>query len=217
MKSVRRKRGRKGGGDTSNGTGGFPGVSFSTLDTGMANRSMPLFGQRTRRNLNYVQNQTSITSGAGVAGAYVFSANGCFDPDVTGTGGQPMGFDQMMIFYNHYTVVRSSIQVIFANVTGTIPASVGIAVSGSATPLTSIEQICETGKVSWRWLQKSGVDGSIGGIRAAVDMGKYQGLVNVIDDPQMRATMPPNRQNKFTSFCTFGIPWTILPALSTSL
>lgn len=45
----------------------------------------------------------------GTLAKYVFSANGMYDPDITGTGHQPMGFDQLAILYNHYCVVGSKI------------------------------------------------------------------------------------------------------------
>lgn len=49
-------------------------------------------------------------SGTGT-GQRVFSCNGLFDPDVTGTGHQPLYFDQMMTLYNHYVVTASRIKV----------------------------------------------------------------------------------------------------------
>lgn len=41
----------------------------------------------------------------------MFSANGVYDPNVTGTGHQPLGFDTMMLYYEQYTVHRSSMSV----------------------------------------------------------------------------------------------------------
>jgi hypothetical protein len=55
--------------------------------------------------------------GSGATSLYQFSANGMYDPDITGTGHQPLGFDQWMGtssttgFYNHYMVVSSEIHV----------------------------------------------------------------------------------------------------------
>ena len=63
---------------------------------------------------------TRITMDAGGSGAvtsYQFSANGMYDPDITGTGHQPLGFDQWMGtssttgFYNHYCVDSSHMYV----------------------------------------------------------------------------------------------------------
>lgn len=54
----------------------------------------------------------NITTGNG---RYVFSVNGLFDPDFTGTGTQPLYFDQLMAIYNHYTVTSSSIEIDFVN------------------------------------------------------------------------------------------------------
>lgn len=60
--------------------------------------------------LRYCQ---EIVVNPGVAGiaSHVFSANGMYDPDVTGIGHQPSGFDQNMLFFDHYTVIGSRISV----------------------------------------------------------------------------------------------------------
>lgn len=52
----------------------------------------------------------SIDAPVGAAGYYVFAANGMYDPNITGTGHQPMGFDQMSEFYNHYEVIGAKIK-----------------------------------------------------------------------------------------------------------
>lgn len=53
-----------------------------------------------------------VTTGNGV---YIFSANGIYDPDISGTGSQPLYFDQLMALYNHYVVTSSSIEVDIMN------------------------------------------------------------------------------------------------------
>lgn len=50
----------------------------------------------------------STGSGTGIS-SYLFSCNGLYDPNITGTGHQPLYFDQMTALYNHYCVVGSKI------------------------------------------------------------------------------------------------------------
>lgn len=42
---------------------------------------------------------------------YKFSANGLYDPDITGSGAQPLYFSALSGIYDHYTVINSSIVV----------------------------------------------------------------------------------------------------------
>jgi len=46
---------------------------------------------------------------------YQFSANGCYDPDITSTGHQPMFFDNYAALFKRYTVHKSSISVTVVN------------------------------------------------------------------------------------------------------
>lgn len=48
-----------------------------------------------------------------------FCANGMYDPNLTGTGHQPLGYDQLMAYYDHYTVIGSKITAQFVSTTGT--------------------------------------------------------------------------------------------------
>lgn len=56
----------------------------------------------------------TIAAGGGVQTNYTFSANGMYDPNITGTGHQPFCFDQMAALYDHYVVIGSKITVKFA-------------------------------------------------------------------------------------------------------
>jgi len=205
--------GGEGRATTASGRNAAGGLSFSSTQCGFNIRNMPLFPMKTRRQLTYYTDKISISSGVGSAGAYVFSANGCFDPDITGTGGQPMGFDQMMLFYNHYTVIKSRIKVVFNN-TSTADAMVGLGVSGSATPLSSNEQIVENGELSFTWCQKAGVNGSIQRITRQISAAQFQGLRNVMDDPNMRgdAANNPAEQLYYHLFVWYPIDSTVVTA-----
>lgn len=65
----------------------------------------------------------SLTAASGVTGTYNFSCNGMFDPNITGTGKQPMCFDQMTALYDHYVVIGSKIIVKATNHTTSQPPS----------------------------------------------------------------------------------------------
>lgn len=51
-----------------------------------------------------------LTSSVGVANVYRVSCNGIFDPNITGTGHQPLYFDQLTALYDHYVVIGSKIE-----------------------------------------------------------------------------------------------------------
>lgn len=62
-----------------------------------------------------------INPGIGGLQGYTFSANGMYDPDITSGGHQPYGFDQNMLYFDHYTVVASRCRARFTpNTTGNV-------------------------------------------------------------------------------------------------
>lgn len=61
--------------------------------------------------LRYSQYGQLTNPGTGALVYQKFIANGIYDPDLTGTGHQPMGYDQMVLQYNHYIVLGSQITV----------------------------------------------------------------------------------------------------------
>jgi len=71
--------------------------------------------QSIRTQLTYHEFALSINPAIGAAGVYVFAANGLYDPNITGVGHQPLGFDQYMALYNEYLVIGSTIKVTFNN------------------------------------------------------------------------------------------------------
>lgn len=79
----------------------------------------------TVRRLKYVD-YFNINPAAGLFGSYIFSANGLYDPNISGTGHQPYAFDTLMQMYNHYIVLGSKIRVTAFQVTGGAPFTLGI-------------------------------------------------------------------------------------------
>lgn len=166
-------------------------MTVSTSNTGMSIRNLPMFPSRTLRTHQYFSTGSVIT-GTATANAYVYSTNGLFDPDVTSTGGQPMGFDQMIAFYNHYSVLRSRIRVLISNTSSVLTPSVSIVLSGSPNVTSSIEQLVENGDLTLCQLTYAGTFGSVARLSHSINCGTFQGVSNVMDVTDMSGDAASN-------------------------
>lgn len=92
--------------------------------------------------LRYSQYVAS-TSTAGARGINVFSANGCFDPYITGGGHQPMYWDNYVNIYDQYVVLGSKIVVTYCPYTASFAQLVGIVGDDDSTITTNIEALLE--------------------------------------------------------------------------
>lgn len=110
------------------------GIKISKGSTKTNNVWYPM-GKKKVVKLRYSE-QVSINPAAGFAGDYVFSANSLFDPNVTGTGHQPYGFDQMSAFFNHYCVIGSKCTITAINGNASVPFYIAVALRDDATSLS---------------------------------------------------------------------------------
>lgn len=63
--------------------------------------------------------QVSVTEATvGVGATYTFSLNSLFDPNSSGTGSQPVGFDQIMAMYTQFRVLACKVKVVYSNAGG---------------------------------------------------------------------------------------------------
>lgn len=74
-------------------------------------RQMGAFSNQQLVSLRYGTQLTLNSTSIGTYGTHSFRANDIFDPDFTGTGHQPRGFDQWAQFYDNYVVLGSKIRV----------------------------------------------------------------------------------------------------------
>lgn len=111
------------------------------------NRTMFGFPPRLLTKLRYADT-FNVTSLSGSLAKWVLSMNGIYDPDITGTGHQPLYYDTYASIYNHYSVVSSKLTVSFANMYASTAAEVGVILNDDSTATSSYSTIREqnTGK-----------------------------------------------------------------------
>lgn len=165
--------------------------------------------------LRYVSHNT-ISGALGAVGAHVFRMNSLFDPDLTGTGHQPMFFDQFCgavgsAPYSHYRVLTSTVTCTFTQVTapansGAAPANVGPLVVGLTAHgtqglyTTDPENLCETSNTKWSHLGDKAAGNNTKVITATYNPIRDLGLG--VDDDTISALYNANPTQQF-----FAIPW----------
>jgi len=152
---------------------------------------IPLFPLRKWVRMYYYETLGLITGALGVAGSFTYSANGAYDPDVTGIGHQPIGFDQMMAVYEHFFITKCRMVVTFNNTKGT-PCSVGIYATPDGVNISSPEQLVENGLVVMTTLNPMGEFGCIKTLNYSIDVAKINGRRSVLGENDYRGSAAAN-------------------------
>jgi hypothetical protein len=138
-------------------------------------------------NLNYCENG-SLVSTTGVTAMRQFRINSAYDPDITYTGHQPMGYDQWSLFYNHY-VVESIDYEIAVSSSNSGSHIIGIHLSDDVTvPYLVPSELMELGDPTA--LYTGAITPHI--FRGHVDMAKFFNRKDIAADDQLRAAVTGN-------------------------
>lgn len=133
----------------------------------------------------------TISLNPGVGGAvnvHTFRANSLYDPDVTGIGHQPRGFDQLIALYDHYVVTNAKITVQFgAPNNETINYIVGISLQDDGTTSTDIRDYLERG-YTVNTMLGSGAGASPKKLVMYSDTAKFLGRSGVLQDSQLKGS-----------------------------
>jgi hypothetical protein len=148
---------------------------------------MPVFPASIVRRLRYSTTVSMATTSGAITFTQVFRANDLFDPDFTGTGHQPMGFDQLMTWYNHFCVVSAKIRIVCKNQANSAP-TICLRVDGSNTPITVIDRVVEVGGCVTEDLEVKGAYGANKILELGCDIAKLQGVRRsaITADPTLR-------------------------------
>lgn len=145
-----------------------------------------------RTKLNYYDFALTISSGVSTAGTRVYSTNGLYDPDITGTGHQPMRFDEMMLAYEHYVCHGAVMKVTFKN-TSTTVAMVGmLSLNASSTPITAIQQLVECGVNVRSRVGMYPYEGAVELLDLPCDVGRFGAVRNLLDNPNYEGSAASN-------------------------
>lgn len=96
----------------------------------------------------------TVTMAAASYSAYMFNTNSLYDPDRSGTGHQPRGYDQLTPLYNRYRVDNMSYTIEFGPSTADYTAVVGV-VNGSGT-FSTVSDLAEATRTAARVVPYSG-------------------------------------------------------------
>ncbi len=182
-------------------------VKMSGNSNTIVDSFLPIFPNIAVRKLRYAT-ANIITTTSGVLNTHVFSLNGLYDPDYTGTGHQPMGFDQMMPFYNHYHVTKARVHVIFSMVESDRAGCIGLKVTPDTTPPGSHEDLLEEGRNCWDTI--AGAPSTTNGtktLRCSVNVPAVNGLsrANFLADTDYQGTIISNpSEQTFIHLCAWS-------------
>ena len=170
---------------------------------GIQNSFVPgLNKPRFRAKLRYGAASLNFTSLTSQVGRYVFTANGLFDPNITGGALAPAGFSQLISTYEHYTVTRCNAQIIFTN-NSTTPALVAMAVQADTSGSNDPNNMLELPFEQVVQLEPSSAYGSSKTLSMSIDLSRFFGEPVLGDQALYRgdATSNPPEQAYLTCFC----------------
>lgn len=187
-------------------SGSIPSLDHSSIQT-----MNPLIApDRARVKLKYIQT-VGMNSYLGALDTQEFWGNGVYDPDKTGTGSQPTGYDQWAALYDKYTVVASSIKTYVVDVQGdggdneTLLLAILPVTENSFTP-TDINEVAALpyGKFAQIYPQTDGNPGAPSNtVRSYMSTEKIFGLV------ERAALIERNFSSATTASPNQGWYWTI--------
>lgn len=148
------------------------------------------------KRFRYVTDISIDPPTAGTVGYHIFRANSLYDPDKTGVGHQPYGFDQYVPdLYNHVTVLGAKITAVFslgspavANAANNLIC--GITVKDDDVPILDPELIRENSRGT-RWSMITNASNPRA-ISAKFSTRKFFGKKDVRDNAELTHTATTN-------------------------
>lgn len=115
-------------------------------------KSFPI-GKTFKFKCRYVEDRVELNPGAGGTSAEtIYRLNSLYDPNLSGVGHQPLGFDQIMPLYDHFTVIGARARVNFTNTSSGGSVNAALILTDDATALSTLAPSIENGNCRWTTL-----------------------------------------------------------------
>lgn len=154
-----------------------------------------LFPNRKIVSLNYADTFTLNVGVSGNLSSYRIACNGLYDPDITATGHQPLGFDQLSPFYAKMTVIGSHITAIFTPSLATTNQGYvcGIHRNPNLTSApSSFQTYLENGNARMQTFMFGNTGGKAPQITHTFSTKKHMSVTNPLDEPNLASTASSN-------------------------
>jgi hypothetical protein len=159
-------------------------------------KAMPL-PEKFRFQSRYMENNLSLDPGVASNNDHIFRLNSLYDPDVTYTGHQPLGYDQLSPLYTEYTVIGCRARVTLNNTDPHHPMNFYLFPSSTGQALVSDAQLTtmiERGKGRWCQVAPAGSGGNTKTLTLNWSAKEWFGK-SPFDDDNCSAAMNSNPPN----------------------
>lgn len=156
--------------------------------------------------LKYQDNISLIPSVADTAAFHVFSASSLYDPNITGAGHQPRGYDQIMTMYDHYVVIGSRCKIQFcSDATSSVDNIVALALRDSSTVSGVMNNYLEGGYVVNTIADARMTSGKT--LTLGYSPKKFLGRSHPLSDSQLKGAIASSPlENAFFHIITSNLP-----------
>jgi len=163
-----------------------PATSRSYQTSRASTRSWAPFGKSKLVTHHYTES-ILLNASAGTPADYVFSANGLYDPNISGTGHQPYAYDQLAAVYNESTVIASKCTITSWNNQSGLPFWLSLALRDDPSAITNdVSAVRETPGIVSKLLGPAASGDSVGSVTVSFDAKKFFDVKEPTDCAELR-------------------------------
>lgn len=144
-----------------------------------------------RTKMIYNESITINPAAGGIPGVYVFSANGMYDPNISGVGSQPRGFDQLMALYDHFVVTKAKIVATWGN-NSVLPVLFGITLRDTSSPSVGTNDYMESDYTKYTVGTYVDAGGEAKMLSYTCNPNKFLGRRGSLSDPDLKGSTAAN-------------------------